>query len=344
VNAHRTTRQERREVVEPLLREDASRSDRSLARLAAVSHTMVANTRLALVAAGEIAVRAARPDVATQDGHGNLTRQAAGEPSAARQHGVHSEAFLAPLRMRHLEQLRAKYPTPDEALLAVRAGRLARFDVLTDYIDRRGVGVLVTRDGNPKPAATLIASLENAIEKTHLRLTGASGKRAIPARSFDGSHVEVAAVRERLSVERREQLWRRHAEAYDDLLYAFLEAEGARRAKRWKRSPRGRLHWLTWPTWKLWNRACWWCWHAARWMALRPGEGRMRRRRGPWMGWWLDALKWNRDRRQRRIDERKARARLEGVTYRRLVGALRALKRQPPSWEGGCQIKLQKGR
>src|SRR5437870_5605031 len=108
--AGKTSRAERRELVERLLREDHERSDRSLARLAATSHTTVARVRRELEHAGAIAARTHRPDVASQDGHGNLRRQPAGEPGPALKHGGFSEVTVAEARIRHLDELRARFP------------------------------------------------------------------------------------------------------------------------------------------------------------------------------------------------------------------------------------------
>lgn len=55
-----------------------------------------------------------------------------------------------------------------------------------------------------------------------------------------------------LSLERREALWRRQAEAYDDLLYAFMAGESVRRRARERRSPRGVWWRLTRPARRRW--------------------------------------------------------------------------------------------
>jgi DNA-binding transcriptional MocR family regulator len=122
--AAKTTRAERRELVERLLTADHERSDRAVARASGVSHTLVATVRRELVAAGAIAARPPRPDVAVQ-ANGNLTRQAAGDPGPALKHGAWSERTLAELRTRHLEDLRQRFPDADESLLRVQAGRLS---------------------------------------------------------------------------------------------------------------------------------------------------------------------------------------------------------------------------
>jgi hypothetical protein len=175
MTVRKSTRAERREVVERLLREHHDRSDRSIARLAGASHTLVANVRRELVAAGVIAARPCRPEVATQDGHGNLLRQPAGEPGPAMKHGAYSAATLAQLRTRHLEELRARFPDADDTLVRLQAQRLSRHQVLTDFFDQAGLAGLIQTDGKPREAALLISRLEDAIERCHARLSGEGG-------------------------------------------------------------------------------------------------------------------------------------------------------------------------
>lgn len=127
-----------------------------------------------------------------------------------------------------------------------------------------------------------------------------------------------------LTVDQREALWRRQAEAYDDLLYAFMVSEGAHRAAAWRRSPRG---WWMRHVWPVWNSACWWCWHRARWLAYRParpGSGGVTVRRGP-CGWWLRVLEWHRDRRSDGVVARKQPGRSAGMSYSDLVSARHGL-------------------
>src|SRR2546427_156351 len=65
-----------------------------------------------------------------------------------------------------------------EHVLREHADRMARHEVLTDFFDRAGIGGLIQRDGKPREAAVLIARLEDAIERCHLRLTGAGSNGA----------------------------------------------------------------------------------------------------------------------------------------------------------------------
>jgi hypothetical protein len=171
------TRLERRELVERLLTADHLLSDRAVARQAAVSHTHVADVRRAMIAAGCLAERPCRPASVQADngnGSGNLTRQPAGSPSPALRHGATSEIVLAPLRVRHLEELQAAFPSADPTILRVQAGRLARFDALTEHLDRAGVKALMKRDGSLRPVGTMLRQLEDAIERCHERLSGAA--------------------------------------------------------------------------------------------------------------------------------------------------------------------------
>jgi hypothetical protein len=161
-----------------MLVEDHTRSDRSIARASAASHTHVADCRRQLVAAGRIAERPCRPTTAVQ-ADGNLTRQQAGRPGPALRHGATSEIALAPLRARHLHELRERFPAADDAILRVQAGRLARHDALTEHLDRAGVKALMRRDGSLRPAATMLSRLEDAIERCHERLSGAAASGGV---------------------------------------------------------------------------------------------------------------------------------------------------------------------
>jgi hypothetical protein len=178
MTVRRSTRAERRELVERLLTADHLLSDRAVARQAAVSHTHVADVRREMIAAGCLAERPCQAAAAVQadngNGSGNLTRQPSGEPGPALRHGATSEIVLAPLRVRHLEELQAAFPSADATILRVQAGRLARFDALTEHLDRAGVRALMRRDGSLRPAATMLRQLEDAIERCHDRLSGAA--------------------------------------------------------------------------------------------------------------------------------------------------------------------------
>ncbi len=179
----------RRELVERLLLEDHERSDRSIAKLADCSHTLVANVRRALVEAGSVSARSGRQAVATQAGHGNLRRQEAGESSPALQHGAHSETTLPALRQRFRDELRAKYPDADPMLVEVQAGRLARWRVLTDFFDQADLAGLIHRDGRPREAALLITRLEAAIERSHLKLTEVAGGGVVDPAAALRAHI-----------------------------------------------------------------------------------------------------------------------------------------------------------
>ena len=186
------TRAERRELVEAMLVEDHTRSDRSIARASAASHTHVADCRRQLVAAGRIAERPCRPTTAVQ-ADGNLTRQQAGRPGPALRHGATSEIALAPLlpvthprggdrnagRDQQHHDGRERFPAADDAILRVQAGRLARHDALTEHLDRAGVKALMRRDGSLRPAATMLSRLEDAIERCHERLSGAAASGGV---------------------------------------------------------------------------------------------------------------------------------------------------------------------
>lgn len=140
-------RAERRALVERLLVEDHERSNRSIARASTASHTLVGQIRVELEGAGKIAARSASVNVATQDGHGNLVRQAAGVPSPATRHGAYSEASLAPLRDRFEGSLRDEYgELLDDRRLFLLADLLSRIELGLRWLDQRG-GVVRNRSG-----------------------------------------------------------------------------------------------------------------------------------------------------------------------------------------------------
>lgn len=177
----KTTRDERREHAERLLVEDHLRSNRQIARLAAVSHTHVSVVRKRLEDAGRIDPRPARPAAATQEGYGNLTRQQHGQTSPARISGAHSPAEVAPLRARFVLELTAEYPPGTSAaaagVLAVQAGRLARWQLATDHIDRTGLSAVVGKDGKPRPLALYLSRLEDGIMRGYEALEAKKAKR-----------------------------------------------------------------------------------------------------------------------------------------------------------------------
>jgi len=191
--ARRTSRAERRVLIERLLLEDVTRSDRSIARASGGSHALAGTVRRELEAAGRIERRPVRAEADVQAGggrNGNLRRQPAGESGPATTHGVWSETTIAEARTRHLAALRERFPDADETLLALQSSRLARLEVLSDYIDRKGVSALIKRDATPREAALLIARLEQAIERCHARLEGDGQSAGVEAAQ---SIVDLAA-------------------------------------------------------------------------------------------------------------------------------------------------------
>jgi hypothetical protein len=175
MSVRKATRLERRAMVERLLLEDHLRSDRSISRACGSSHALVGTVRGELVAAGRIEGRPVRPAVDAQASSGrnaNLLRQPAGEPGPAVKHGAWSETLLAELRARHLAELRERYPDKDDTLRRLQAGRLARYERLTDFLDRADLAGLIQKDGKPREVALLVSRLEDAIERGHARLSG----------------------------------------------------------------------------------------------------------------------------------------------------------------------------
>jgi hypothetical protein len=177
----RSSRAERRELVERLLREHHDRSDRSIARLAGASHTLVAVIRRELVAAGAIAARSHRPEVATQAGHGNLVRQPAGEPGPALRHGGYSELRRAPLEDEHRARLAAEFPHAlampgGNDLLNAAARRLAIADLIMAWVQE--AGPIFARGGAAEVSAPTreLRSLLDAHERSVLALAELEAK------------------------------------------------------------------------------------------------------------------------------------------------------------------------
>jgi hypothetical protein len=169
------TRIERRRLVEAMLVEDHTRSDRSIARASGASHTHVADVRAELVSAGRVAARPCRATTAVQ-ADGNLTRQAAGEPSPATAHGAYSEAKVRPLRERYLAELRVEFPSASERRLRLQAHRLAQVELIGRFTDERGV-IRSTRTGEVFAAAALGERLAASYLAEHDRLEAQDRER-----------------------------------------------------------------------------------------------------------------------------------------------------------------------
>ncbi|MGC2375375.1 MAG: hypothetical protein WA484_16030 [Solirubrobacteraceae bacterium] len=163
-----STRAERRALVERMLVEDQTRSDRSIARAAGVSHTHIAEVRRALESAGTLPPRPFQSKLATQPG-GNLQRQTPDGEAIAETHGAYSERRVGPLRERYLGELRVEFPNASERRLVIQAHRLGQLELLGRFTDERGV-IRSRRHGNVFPATTLGEKIATAYLAEHDRL------------------------------------------------------------------------------------------------------------------------------------------------------------------------------
>lgn len=74
-----------------------------------------------------------------QDEQGRPVAGAGEGNQRALQHGVHSERRIAPLRERHLAELRESYPRLDTRRLILLADRFARIEAASVWLDAQGV-------------------------------------------------------------------------------------------------------------------------------------------------------------------------------------------------------------
>ena len=96
-------------------------------------------------------------------------------PNAAVRHGAHAAKDIEPLRVEHLARLRERFPSADDALLAIQAERAAQLDLISEYLGRRpGVGAVMRnrRTAVVWPAREYAAKLQSAYERLCERLEG----------------------------------------------------------------------------------------------------------------------------------------------------------------------------
>ncbi len=96
-------------------------------------------------------------------------------PNAAVRHGAHAAKDIEPLRVEHLARLRERFPSADDALLAIQAERAAQLDLISEYLGRRpGVGAVMRnrRTAVVWPAREYAAKLQSAYERQCERLEG----------------------------------------------------------------------------------------------------------------------------------------------------------------------------
>lgn len=184
------THAERRALAERLLLADPERSNRSVAKGVRCSHPTVAKVRAELVQAGKLPPATTGLPAAGGNGkalivqsHGGALAPPAGAGNTrAVKAGQHSENIVGPRREAHLIGLRDTYPNESAVELAMLASRLAKWDVLTEYLDRSGL--MERRGGALRQAAVEHGKLEVAIERTLARFGERARQRERPAESM----------------------------------------------------------------------------------------------------------------------------------------------------------------
>lgn len=100
---------------------------------------------------------------------------------AAVTHGAHSAELTAPIRERHLEALRERFPNADLTIVGLQATRLAQMELVGVWLDSKGGPIRNRRTGTIFGAADYWSKLASAFERTHERLeaqAAASGNGA----------------------------------------------------------------------------------------------------------------------------------------------------------------------
>jgi hypothetical protein len=102
-------------------------------------------------------------------------------PLAATTHGAHRAELVAPIRERHLEALRERFPTADVTVIGLQATRLAQMELVGVWLDSKGGPIRNRRTGTIFGAADYWSKLASAYERQHERLeaqAAASGNGA----------------------------------------------------------------------------------------------------------------------------------------------------------------------
>jgi hypothetical protein len=103
------------------------------------------------------------PTTSHGGGHDNV------RPDAATKHGAHSPELVAPIRERHLDALRQRFPKADVTLLGLQATRLAQLELVGLWLDGKGI-IRNRRFGTIWPAAEYWAKVASTFERQHERL------------------------------------------------------------------------------------------------------------------------------------------------------------------------------
>lgn len=90
-------------------------------------------------------------------------------PLAARKHGAHRAAEIAPLAASYSDELLDELPNASERVLRIQSRRLARLELLGRFEDSHGV-LRNKRRGEPYAATLLAEKLSSAFIRTHIDL------------------------------------------------------------------------------------------------------------------------------------------------------------------------------
>jgi hypothetical protein len=176
-----------RQLIAELIVADPSRSNYAVGRELGCSHHTVARQREAL---GQLPAANGRAGSARAGnaGHENLMPPAGPGNDRAVTHGSHSEIVVAPVRERHLETLRQRFPDEPDPVLWIAASRAARIEVLSEYLDANGL----MKRGEIRSAATELTKLETSLERQLAQLTERAKERRSPGASLATVLAEIA--------------------------------------------------------------------------------------------------------------------------------------------------------
>lgn len=175
-----------RELIAEALERDPSRSNYAIARELGCSHHTVDRHR----ALGQLPAANGRAGSARAGnaGHENLMPPAGPGNDRAVTHGSHSEMVVAPVRERHLDTLRQRFPDEPDPVLWIAASRAARIEVLAEYLDVNGL----LKRGEIRSAATELTKLETSLERQLAQLTERAKERRSPGASLESVLAEIA--------------------------------------------------------------------------------------------------------------------------------------------------------
>lgn len=118
-------------------------------------------------------------------------------PGARVDHGATGQLLLSPLREKHRERLLADYPTIGDRRLALLSDLLARIELASGYLDRRGL-VVDKRSLEPRPLVKLVDAWQARAWRIIAELDGVgqddpfAAYRAIEAKYAEGNGADPA--------------------------------------------------------------------------------------------------------------------------------------------------------